>query len=93
MATNRTISKYISEHDIVDCKKKLPCCIRRWNVSRDGVERVEFTNLSVEKCEVFLTFRYRVEPYPFPLRYFFILEKLFGQSSNGIFILDIVVQT
>ncbi|CDL74066.1 phage protein [Streptococcus phage DCC1738] len=54
---------------------------------------MEFTNHYLEKCEVVLTFNDRVETNPFPLNDITLLEKLFGQSSNGQSLRDIVVQT
>lgn len=60
----------------------------------DGVERVEFINNFGDKdCEVILTFNERVENNPFPLNEVSLLEKLFGQASNGQSLRDIVLQT
>ncbi|HHA9471595.1 TPA: hypothetical protein ACOO9B_001808 [Streptococcus pneumoniae] len=60
----------------------------------DGVERVEFINNFKDKdCEVILSFNERVENNPFPLNEVSLLEKLFGQASNGQSLRDIVLQT
>lgn len=60
----------------------------------DGVERVEFiNNFGNKDCEVLLTFNDMIENNPFPLNEVSLLEKLFGQASNGQSLRDIVLQT
>lgn len=93
MATNRTISVNTSEHDVLLTARKNHPAVFVDGMFLDGVERVEFTNHYLEKCEVVLTFNDRVETNPFPLNDITLLEKLFGQSLNGQSLRDIVVQT
>ncbi len=93
MATNRTISVNTSEHDVLLTARKNHPAVFVDGMFLDGVERVEFTNHYLEKCEVVLTFNDRVETNPFPLNDITLLEKLFGQSSNDQSLRDIVVQT
>ncbi len=93
MASNRTISVNTSEHDVLLTARKNHPAVFVDGMFLDGVERVEFTNHYLEKCEVVLTFNDRVETNPFPLNDITLLEKLFGQSSNGQSLRDIVVQT
>ncbi len=93
MATNRTISVNTSEHDVLLTARKNHPAVFVDGMFLDGVERVEFTNHYLEKCEVVLTFSDRVETNPFPLNDITLLEKLFGQSSNGQSLRDIIVQT
>lgn len=80
MATNRTISVNTSEHDVLLTARKNHPAVFVDGMFLDGVERVEFTNHYLEKCEVVLTFNDRVETNPFPLNDITLLEKLFGQS-------------
>ncbi|CTO89435.1 putative prophage protein [Streptococcus pneumoniae] len=93
MATNRTISVNTSEHDVLLTARKNHPAVFVDGMFLDGVERVEFTNHYLEKCEVVLTFNDRVENNPFPLNEVSLLEKLFGQASNGQSLRDIVLQT
>lgn len=93
MASNRTISVNTSEHDVLLTARKNHPAVFVDGMFLDGVERVEFTNHYLEKCEVVLTFNDRVETNPFPLNDITLLEKLFSQSSNGQSLRDIVVQT
>ncbi|VJG16157.1 Uncharacterised protein [Streptococcus pneumoniae] len=93
MASNRTISVNTSEHDVLLTARKNHPAVFVDGMFLDGVERVEFTNHYLEKCEVVLTFNDRVETNPFPLNDITLLEKLFGQNSNGQSLRDIVVQT
>ncbi|HGR7649165.1 TPA: hypothetical protein ACL6AQ_001252 [Streptococcus pneumoniae] len=93
MASNRTISVNTSEHDVLLTARKNHPAVFVDGMFLDGVERVEFTNHYLEKCEVVLTFNDRVETNPFPLNDITLLEKLFGQGSNGQSLRDIVVQT
>ncbi|VLV97113.1 Uncharacterised protein [Streptococcus pneumoniae] len=93
MASNRTISVNTSEHDVLLTARKNHPAVFIDGMFLDGVERVEFTNHYLEKCEVVLTFNDRVETNPFPLNDITLLEKLFGQNSNGQSLRDIVVQT
>lgn len=93
MATNRTISVNTSEHDVLLTARKNHPAVFVDGMFLDGIERVEFTNHYLERCEVVLTFNDRVKTNPFPLNDITLLEKLFGQSSNGQSLRDIVVQT
>ncbi|CCM08146.1 hypothetical protein SPNA45_00860 [Streptococcus pneumoniae SPNA45] len=55
---------------------------------------MEFINNFGDKdCEVILMFNERVENNPSPLDEVSLLEKLFGQASNGQSLRDIVLQT
>ena len=91
MATNRTISVNTSEHDVLLTARKNHPAVFVDGMFLDGVERVEFTNHYLEKCEVVLTFNDRVETNPFPLNDIALLEKLFGKASQSL--RDIVWQT
>jgi len=94
MATNRTISVKTSEHDVLLTARKNHPAVFADGMFIDGVERVEFINHFQNKdCEVILTFNERVENNPFPLNDVNLLEKLFGQASNGQSLRDIVLQT
>lgn len=93
MATNRTISVNTSEHDVLLTARKNHPAVFVDGMFLDGVERVEFTSHFLESCEVVLTFNERVENNPFPLNDVSRLEKLFGQTSNGQSLRDIVLQT
>ena len=84
--------KYIRARCAVDSKKNHPAIFVD-GMYLDGIERVEFTNHYLEKCEVVLTFNDRVETNPFPLNDITLLEKLFGKASNGQSLRDIVWQT
>lgn len=94
MATKRTISVKTSEHDVLLTARKNHPAVFADGMFIDGVERVEFINHFQNKdCEVILTFNERVENNPFPLNDVNLLEKLFGQASNGQSLRDIVLQT
>lgn len=94
MATNRTISVKTSEHDVLLTARKNHPAVFADGMFIDGVERVEFINHFQNKdCEVILTFNEQVENNPFPLNDVNLLEKLFGQASNGQSLRDIVLQT
>lgn len=93
MASNRTISVNTSEHDVLLTARKNHPAVFVDGMFLDGVERVEFTNHYLEKCEVVLTFNDRVETNLFPLNDITLLEKLFGKASNGQSLRDIVLQT
>ena len=89
----KTIAINTSEHDVLLMARKNHPAIFVDGMYLDGIERVEFTNHYLEKCEVVLTFNDRVETNPFPLNHITLLEKLFGQASNGQSLRDIVLQT
>ena len=94
MASNRTISVNTSEHDVLLTARKDYPAVFVDGMFLDGVERVEFINNFGDKdCEVILMFNERVENNPFPLNEVSLLEKLFGQASNGQSLRDIVLQT
>ena len=94
MATNRTVSVKTSDHDVLLTARKNHPAVFVDGMFLDGVERVEFINNFGDKdCEVILTFNERVENNPFPLDQVNLLEKLFGQASNGQSLRDIVLQT
>lgn len=88
-----TISVNTSEHDVLLTARKNHPAVFVDGMFLDGVERVEFINHCLEKCEVVLTFNDRVQNNPFPLNDITLLEKLFGQRLNGQSLRDIVVQT
>lgn len=88
------ISVKTSEHDVLLTARKKHPAVFVDGMFIDGVERVEFINNFENKdCEVILTFNERVENNPFPLDEVNLLEKLFGQASNGQSLRDIVLQT
>ena len=89
----KTIAINTSEHDVLLMARKNHPAVFVDGMFLDGVERVEFTNHFLESCEVVLTFNDRVETNPFPLNDITLLEKLFGQDSNGQSLRDIVLQT
>ncbi|MFS9147761.1 hypothetical protein [Streptococcus infantis] len=94
MASNRTISVNTSEHDVLLTARKDYPAVFVDGMFLDGVQRVEFINNFGDKdCEVILMFNERVENNPFPLNDVSLLEKLFGQASNGQSLRDIVLQT
>ena len=94
MVTNRTISVNTSEHDVLLTARKNHPTVFVNGIFLDGVERVEFINHFQNKdCEVLLTFNDRIENNPFPLDEVNLLEKLFGQASNGQSLRDIALQT
>lgn len=94
MASNRTISVNTSEHDVLLTARKNYPAVFVDGMFLDGVQRVEFINNFGDKdCEVILMFNERVENNPFPLNDVSLLEKLFGQASNGQSLRDIVLQT
>ena len=60
----------------------------------NNVKELTFSNdIEKEKCEVILTFDERIKYNAFPYNKFNVLEKLFGQESNGQSVRDVVVQT
>lgn len=88
------ISVKTSEHDVLLTARKNHPAVFVDGMFIDGVERVEFINSFENKdCEVILTFNERVENNPFPLNDVNLLEKLFGQASNGQSLRDIVLRT
>lgn len=90
----KQISVKTSEHDVLLTARKNHPAVFVDGMFLDGVERVEFINYFLDKdCEVILTFNERVENNPFPLNDVNLLEKLFGQASNGRSLRDIVLQT
>ena len=90
----KTIAINTSEHDVLLMARKNHPAVFVDGMFLDGVERVEFINNFGDKdCEVILTFNERVENNPFPLNEVSLLEKLFGQASNGQSLRDIVLQT
>ena len=94
MATNRTVSVNTSEHDVLLTARKDYPAVFVDGMFLDGVERVEFiNNFGSKDCEVLLTFNDMIENNPFPLNEVSLLEKLFGQTSNGQSLRDIVLQT
>ncbi len=94
MATNRTVSLNTSEHDVLLTARKNHPAVFVDGMFLDGVERVEFINNFGDKdCEVILMFNERVKNNPSPLGEVSLLEKLFGQASNGQSLRDIVLQT
>lgn len=94
MATNRTVSVNTSEHDVLLTARKDYPAVFVDGMFLDGVERVEFiNNFGSKDCEVLLTFNDMIENNPFPLDEVSLLEKLFGQTSNGQSLRDIVLQT
>ncbi len=94
MATNRTVSVNTSEHDVLLTARKDYPAVFVDGMFLDGVERVEFiNNFGNKDCEVLLTFNDMIENNPFPLNEVSLLEKLFGQASNGQSLRDIVLQT
>ena len=93
MTTKNTVAVKTSEHDVLLTARKNHPAVLVDGMYLDGVERVEFSYHFLESCEVVLTFNERVENNPFPLNDITLLEKLFGQSSNGQSLRDIVAQT
>lgn len=90
----KQISVKTSEHDVLLTARKNHPAVFVDGMFLDGVERVEFINHFLDKdCEVILAFNERVENNPFPLNDVNLLEKLFGQASNGQSLRDIVLQT
>ena len=88
------ISVKTSEHDVLLTARKNHPAVFVDGMFIDGVERVEFINNFENKdCEVILTFNERVENNPIPLNDVNLLEKLFGQASNGQSLRDIVLKT
>ena len=88
------ISVKTSEHDVLLTARKNHPAVFVDGMFIDGVERVEFINNFENKdCEVILTFNERVENNPIPLNDVNLLEKLFGQASNGQSLRDIILQT
>ena len=94
MTTNRIASVKTSEHDVLLTARKNHPAVFVDGMFLDGVERVEFINHFADKdCEVILTFNDGIDNNPFPLNELSLLEKLFGQASNGQSLRDIVLQT
>ena len=94
MTTNRIVSVKTSDHDVLLMARKKHPLVFVDGMFLDGVERVEFINRFEDgNCEVVLTFNDRIEDNPFPLNEVSLLEKLFGQASNGQSLRDIVLQT
>lgn len=90
----KQISVKTSEHDVLLTARKNHPAVFVDGMFLDGVERVEFINNFKDKdCEVILSFNERVKNNPFPLDQVNLLEKLFGQASNGQSLRDIVLQT
>ena len=90
----KQISVKTSEHDVLLTARKNHPAVFVDGMFLDGVERVEFINNFKDKdCEVILSFNEQVENNPFPLNEVSLLEKLFGQASNGQSLRDIVLQT
>lgn len=90
----KQISVKTSEHDVLLTARKNHPAVFVDGMFLDGVERVEFINNFKDKdCEVILSFNERVENNPFPLDQVNLLEKLFGQASNGQSLRDIALQT
>lgn len=84
----------MQHHDLVLLARKNHPAVFVDGMFLDGVERVEFINHFENKdCEVLLTFNDRIENNPFPLDEVSLLEKLFGQASNGQSLRDIALQT
>lgn len=94
MQDKNVISIKTSKHDVLLTARKNHPTVFVDGMFLDGVERVEFINHFENKdCEVILTFNDRIENNPFPLDEVSLLEKLFGQASNGQPLRDIVLQT
>ena len=94
MQDKNIISVKTSEHDVLLTARKNHHAVFVEGLFNDGVERVEFINHFENKdCEVLLTFNDRIENNPFPLDEVNLLEKLFGQTSDGQSLRDIVLQT
>lgn len=90
----KKISVKTSEHDVLLTARKNHPAVFVDGMFIDGVERVEFiNNFGNKDCEVLLTFNDMMENNPFPLNDVSLLEKLFGQASNGQSLRDIVLQT
>jgi hypothetical protein len=88
------ISVKTSEHDVLLTARKNHPAVFVDGMFIDGVERVEFiNNFGNKDCEVLLTFNDRIENNPSPLNEVSLLEKLFGQTSDGQSLRDIVLQT
>ncbi|HGK1753357.1 TPA: hypothetical protein ACJ0N0_001475 [Streptococcus pneumoniae] len=90
----KQISVKTSEHDVLLTARKNHPAVFVDGMFLDGVERVEFINHFADKdCEVILTFNDGIDNNPFPLNELSLLEKLFGQASNGQSLRDIAWQT
>ena len=90
----KQISVKTSEHDVLLTARKNHPAVFVDGMFLDGVERVEFiNNFGNKDCEVLLTFNDMIGNNPFPLNEVNLLEKLFGQASNGQSLRDIVLQT
>ena len=94
MKEKNIISVKTSEHDVLLTARKNHPVVFVDGMFIDGVERVAFINHFEKKdCEVLLTFNDRIENNAFPLDEVNLLEKLFGQASNGQSLRDIALQT
>ena len=94
MQDKNVVSVKTSEHDVLLTARKNHPAVFVNGIFLDGVERVEFINNFEKKdCEVLLTFNDRIENNPFPLDEVNLLEKLFGQASDGQSLRDIALQT
>lgn len=94
MTTNRIVSVKTSDHDVLLMARKNHPLVFVDGMFLNGVERVEFINRFEDgNCEIVLTFNDRIEDNPFPLNDVNLLEKLFGQTSNGQSLRDIAWQT
>lgn len=94
MQDKNVISVKTSEHDVLLTARKNHPTVFVDGMFIDGVKRVEFiNNFGNKDCEVLLTFNDRIENNPFPLDEVNLLEKLFGQASNGQSLRDIALQT
>lgn len=94
MQDKNVVSIKTSEHDVLLTARKNHPAVFVDGMFFDGVERVEFIDYFGNKdCEVLLTFNDRIENNPFPLNEVSLLEKLFGQASNGQSLRDIALQT
>ena len=94
MKEKNIISVKTSEHDVLLTARKNHPAVFVDGMFIDGVEGVAFINHFEKKdCEVLLTFNDRIENNPFPLDEVSLLEKLFGQASNGQSLRDIALQT
>lgn len=94
MPDSKSIAVKMSDHDVLITARKNYSAVFVDGMFLDGIERVEFTNhFGEEDCVVILFFNERVKNNPFPLNDVSLLEKLFGQESNGQSLRDIVLQT
>ena len=93
MQDKNVVSVKTSEHDVLLTARKNHPAVFVNGMFIDGVERVEFINHFENKdCEVLLTFNDRIKNNPFLLDDVNLLEKLFGQTSNGQSLRDIALR-